>query len=153
MPQFLENIKETWANQPKGIKIAFVIAVLAVAGIAFYELRRGQSSAAAGTSPVPDTGTSAAGMQSPYSQVPTSSGQGSVPVVPGGVTPIFDAAGNLIGWNQGGATVQPPAPGPVTQPPTNVVPCPPGSHNCKHRPTALCCCDDPKKHFAGTKCV
>lgn len=51
------------------------------------------------------------------------SGNQTVPVLPSGLTPIYDSNGNLIGWQQPSPTVSPtPPPGPPVQPPIMLPP-------------------------------
>jgi hypothetical protein len=92
-------------------KFAAVGAVVLVAGIGWYEYNKAKSTGGTSVSSPGSTGTSLdpnaqmGGTQSPFAQVPTTAGNGaSVPVIPFGDTPIFDALGNLIGWQQPGAT-------------------------------------------------
>src|SRR2546425_624871 len=76
-------------------KFAAVGALVAVAGIGWYEYNKGKGTNGATVSGASDP--TAAGVQSPFSMVPGQNGS-STPVVPQGTNPLFDSQGQLIGW-------------------------------------------------------
>lgn len=95
---------EEFKKAPTGVKIAIGAAFLLAAGIGYYEYSKSQSSSSgvSGTaSPSTDT-TSGNGTQQ-YATVPGGN-TGTVPIIPPGYTPLFDSLGNLIGFQQPGAT-------------------------------------------------
>lgn len=83
-------------------KAVIVIGVLAVAGVAYYLWQKGQSQAA--SSPV----QTASGQVAGYPTV----GANGTPVLPSGVNPLYDPNGNLVAFQNPGATTPP-----VTTPP------------------------------------
>lgn len=110
MAEFGDIAKE-FHKLPTGGKIFFAVAIVGAAGVGFYEYQKSKSGVSGVSSPSTDT-QSAQG----YPTVP-GSGQGSVPVLPGGMSPIFDPLGNLIGWQPtpttgGTTTTPPPSPSP-----------------------------------------
>ena len=131
---WLGDAAEEWKKLPTWGKWTVGIIVLAVIVIALYEMRKNQqaSQGAATTQAAGDTGlgTSAGGglggtagsngAASAYPQ--TSSGAtGTVPILPQGVAPVFDANGNLIAFGPTPSTAasvaaSSPTPSPVTAP-------------------------------------
>lgn len=113
-------------HAPKGAKIAMVLALVAAAGIGYYEYSKSKSTSSGIGPASPSTdlsgvagasnGAAASGIQS----VPNSNG-GQTPVLPAGLSPIFDGLGQLIGW------------GPST--PTNTGSSPSGTPNPSPTPT------------------
>ena len=137
---FVGDSVEEFKKLPTWGKIALGLVVVAVGGIAIYEHNLAASSSTTpastgaigstsgggslfGSSSLPSTPTDTTGVQSPFSLVPNSSGNGSSPLIPFGDTPLFDALGNLIGWQQPNpnptVSTMPPATPPVVQPPAN----------------------------------
>jgi hypothetical protein len=114
-----DTIQEYKKLPPAG-KIGVGVVVVGVAGFAVYSYLQSKNSTSTtpsltgGTSTgSSDAGSLMGGLQSPYGQVPTTAGNGvTVPIVPTGVNPLFDALGNLIGWQQQAPTTT------VTPPPT-----------------------------------
>lgn len=82
-------------------KAMIVIGVIGVAGVAYYiYAKRQASSVSQGTLANSPGGSQAAGY--PLA--------GGTPVIPSGVNPIFDPAGNLIAFQNPGSTPPPPSP-------------------------------------------
>jgi hypothetical protein len=75
-------------------KTVIILGIVAVAGVAFYLWRRGQSQAA--SSPVQTAGGQVAG----YPMA------GSTPVLPSGVNPLYDPSGNLVAFQNPPPTTQ-----------------------------------------------
>ncbi len=123
---FFSDFVTEYKKAPPVGKIAIVGIGIAVAGIGFYEYRKSKTSSSglsttAGTaSPSTDlSGTN--NSQGAVTSLPNSNG-GQTPIV-SGLSPLFDALGNLIGW-----TGTPPATtGGNTPPPNN--PPPSGTEN------------------------
>jgi hypothetical protein len=89
-------------------KIGIGAAVVGVAAFGYIQWKQSQASGTnvagslvPGGSPSTSGGASG-GSQSPYSS--TTSNGNTVPILPFGVTPIYDGAGNLIGFQQGPAS-------------------------------------------------
>ena len=133
MPGWLEDTKETWNKLPTWGKWGVGLTVLAVVGIALYELYSSQQASAAGatTQASGDTtgasgDTSGGGGGGAYPT--TTSGNSTVPVLPAGVNPVYDSQGNLIAFSSGssGAVVPPNqnAPQPSTTIPSDTTPGP-----------------------------
>ncbi len=125
---FVGDSVEEFKKLPTWGKFAAGGVVLAVVGIAIYEKTKASSASNTGLAGPGATGASLdpnammGGVQSPYSQVPTTAGQGaSVPVIPSGVNPLFDQLGNLIGWQQPTPppAIVPPGPSPTSPPPAS----------------------------------
>ena len=136
---WLGDAAEEWKKLPTWGKWTVGIIFLAVIVIAFYEYRKNQqaSQGAATTQAAGDTGlgtaggggiggTSNGGSTSTFPQ--TSSGSaGTVPVLPQGVQPVFDANGNLIAFGPTPSTAATvaatsPTPSPVTAPTPTIQP-------------------------------
>ncbi len=87
-------------------------------------------------------------------QFPTVPGgnTGTVPVLPGGICPIYDPNGNTVAFGPctgaTGGTNNPPG---GTMPPQPVGTCPPGMH--KGKTSGLCKCNEPNMINMGTHCV
>ncbi len=94
--EFLKQGVEEFKKLPTGGKIAVGALFVTVAGIGLYEYTKskGQNSA---TLPGTDTTGTAS---SQYPTVPGGS-SGQVPVLPGNINPVFDAAGNLVAFGPG----------------------------------------------------
>ena len=141
------DVTEEWKKLPTWGKWTVGIIFLAVIILALYELHKNnQASQGAATTQAAGPGTSGAGAgigassdgasQSAYPQT-SSGGTGTVPILPQGIQPVFDANGNLIAFGPTSSTaasvaatspspspetapsptVQPPGVGSVTQPP------------------------------------
>ncbi|SRR6266496_2042194 len=121
-----EDTVQEFKKLPPAGKIAVGGVVVAVAGFAVYQYiqsKKGSSTSVnvSGATPASgaDAGALMGGLQSPWGQTPTTAGNGiTVPIVPTGVNPLFDALGNLIGWQQQAPTtaVAPPPSTTTTKP-------------------------------------
>ncbi len=107
---WLGDAAEEWKKLPTWGKWTVGIIFLAVIGFAIYELYlNNQASQGAATTQAAGPGTSGAGAgagagagtdgasQSAYPQT-SSGGTGTVPILPQGIQPVFDANGNLIAF-------------------------------------------------------
>lgn len=112
----LGDLFQEFHNAKPSEKAFIIIAVLAVGGAAFYLYKRGSLSTVSSNS---NTQSSGNGNSSAFPTV--QSGNGSYPLLPYGVTPIYDSQGNLVGYqnpptqqnNNGGSsggTNKPPIP-------------------------------------------
>lgn len=107
---FFQDAVEEFKKLPTGGKIAIggIVVLVGYLGYRAYEANAA-SNAASQQASAADT----SGANSGYSMVPGPGGN-SVPILPGGLTPIYDPNGNLIGWQPTTPTsppVTPPAPG------------------------------------------
>ncbi len=149
------DIAEEWHKLPTWGKFAVGGLFVAVAGIGYYEYSKNKSS---GVTPLGSNAGSPADLSGAgANQYPTAPGgnTGNVPVLPGGICPIFDSSGNLVafgpctdatgGTNNGGT---PPG---GTKPPQPTGTCPPGMH--KGKVSGLCKCNEPNMINLGTHCV
>ena len=100
-------IKEFKSAKPPE-KVVIVLGIAAVGGIAIYLYRKSFAGGAA----TPATSTAAQGGQ----QAGFPSTSTGIPVLPGGVNPVFDPNGNLIAFQP---SPPPPAPPPTPPPPPN----------------------------------
>lgn len=111
---WLGDAVEEFKKAPTPAKIGIVVAFVAVAGIGFYEYNKskGSSSGVSGaSSPSTDLQAGNNGGAQQFSTVPGGN-TGTVPVLPAGLQPLFDAAGNLIGFEPSSTpTTTTPAPG------------------------------------------
>ncbi len=127
---FFSDFVTEYKKAPPAGKFAIVGIGIAVAGIGFYEYRKSKTSSSglsvsAGTaSPSTDlTGTN--NSQGAVTSLPNSNG-GQTPITTG-LSPIFDALGNLIGWSgnaPNGTTTPTPSPNPSPSPKPNPNPGP-----------------------------
>lgn len=119
---FVGDSVEEFKKLPTWGKVGVGLAGVGIVLVAIYERNKAAASTAAGASvsggSATDTsGLASSGLQSPFSSVP--SGSGSVPLIPQGVNPVYDAMGNLVAFQN----APPPAPTttntpPVSNPPT-----------------------------------
>lgn len=94
---WLGDAVEEFKKAPPAAKIGIVVAILAAAGIGYYEYSKNQSSSTqGGTTASPSVDTSGANA----SQYPTVPGgnTGNVPVLPGGLSPLYDPSGQLVAF-------------------------------------------------------
>lgn len=127
---WLEDALEEYKKLPMWGKIAAGGAIVATAGLAYYEHRKGQgattSNAIGGALTGPSSATDTSGAGGNSSIFPMTNG---VPILPPGYNPIYNpSSGTLEGYQQpppptpptGGGTILPapvPTPGPVRLPP------------------------------------
>ncbi len=146
---WLGDAAEEWKKLPTWGKWTVGIIFLAVIGFAIYELYlNNQASQGAATTQAAGPGTSGAGAgagagagtdgasQSAYPQT-SSGGTGTVPILPQGIQPVFDANGNLIAFGPTSTTAATvaatsPSPSPETAPAPTVQP--PGVGRVTQRP-------------------
>src|SRR6266581_7459385 len=98
---FFSDFVEEYKKAPPVGKIAIVGIGVAVAGIGFYEYRKSKTSSSglSTTAGAASPGTDLSGTnnsQGAVTSLPNSNG-GQTPIV-SGLSPLFDALGNLIGW-------------------------------------------------------
>ena len=110
---FVGDSVEEFKKMPTWGKVLAVAALLGVAGYAIYQHNQANSQAATSANSANPDSSLMAGMQSPFSQVPTGNNGETVPYVPNGVNPIYDSQGNLVGWQQPASA---PAPSPTPTP-------------------------------------
>ena len=122
---WLGDLTHEWKTAKPPEKAFIVIAVLAVAGIAYYVYTKNQGAATSTTNaPGASTaGTTGATTDNGTGGIPTIP-QGSTPILPSGYSPIYDASGNVVGYQQGGQalTGTQPAPSTSTTPTANTTP-------------------------------
>jgi hypothetical protein len=92
-------------------KAVIIIAVIGVAGVAYYLYTKQKGSTAA-----PTAGSSSASLPAGYPLA------GSTPVLPAGVNPLYDPNGNLIAFQNPSPTVPSPPPTPTTPTPPKQTP-------------------------------
>jgi|SRR5579863_1594679 len=117
---FFQDAVEEFKKLPTGGKIAIggIVVLVGYLGYRAYEANAASNAASQQASAADTSGTN-----SGYASVPGPGGS-SIPILPSGLTPMFDANGNLIGWQQTGQGTQPPVnpptptptPGPGPQP-------------------------------------
>jgi len=115
---WLGDLTNEWKHAKPPEKAFIVIAVVAVAGIGYYAYTQNKNAGTNTTNaPGQNTGTAGGGGQtSGFPTIP----QGQTPVLPPGISPVYDANGNVVayaptgtpsapGTTTGGATPPPPA--------------------------------------------
>jgi len=118
---WLGDLTNEWKHAKPPEKAFIVIAVLAVGGIGYYVYTQNKNAGTSTTNaPGQNTGTSGGGGQtSGFPTIP----QGQTPVLPPGISPIYDANGNVIAYGPSGTPSAPGATGtqapPTTTPPTD----------------------------------
>jgi len=112
---WLGDLTHEWKTAKPPEKAFIVIAVVAVAGIAYYVYTRNQGAATSTTNaPGASTaGTTGATTDNGTGGIPTIP-QGSTPILPAGYSPIYDASGNVVGYQQGGQALTGTQPAPAT---------------------------------------
>lgn len=95
---WLHDASTEFKKLPTGGKIAVVGIFVLVAGIGLYQYYKSRNTGtnALGSAANASPSTDLAGA-SGYPTVPGPTGN-QVPVLPGGLSPIFDSLGNLVGW-------------------------------------------------------
>lgn len=111
---WLGDAVEEFKKAPPAAKIGIVVALVAAAGIGYYEYSKNKAANTSGISGASTPSTDTQGAQG-FPTVPGGN-TGQVPVLPGGLQPIFDAAGNLIGFQPAPPTTG--TTGGITPPPT-----------------------------------
>ena len=119
---WLGDLTHEWKTAKPPEKAFIVIAILAVAGIAYYVYTKNQGAAtstrnAPGASTAGTTGATTNGTSGGIPTIP----QGSTPILPSGYSPIYDASGNVVGYEQN-ATGNQPAPATSTTPTAGTLP-------------------------------
>jgi len=114
---WLGDLTNEWKHAKPPEKAFIVIAVLGVAGIAYYVYTKNQGAATSTTNaPGASTaGTTGATTDNGTGGIPTIP-QGSTPILPAGYSPIYDASGNVVGYQQGGQALTGTQPAPATSP-------------------------------------
>ncbi len=105
--EFLKQGVEELKKLPTWGKVSIAGLFLGVAAVGYWEYRNQGQSSQAGTS------TDTTGTASQYPTVP--GGSGNVPVLPGGISPVYDSSGSLVAF---GPTSTPTATTTTTTTPT-----------------------------------
>jgi hypothetical protein len=107
---FFQDAVEEFKKLPTGGKIAIggIVVLVGYLGYRAYEANAASNAASQQASAADTSGTN-----SGYASVPGPGGS-SIPILPSGLTPLFDANGNLIGWQQTGQGTTPPVTPPTS---------------------------------------
>jgi len=137
------DVAEEWHKLPTWGKFAVGGLFIAVASIGYYEFSKSKSS---GVTPQGGNAGSLGDLSGAgANQFPTVPGgnTGTVPILPGGICPVFDSSGNLVAFGPcTGAT------GGTNKPPSTK--CPAGMH--KGATSGQCKCDLPNMVNKGDHC-
>jgi hypothetical protein len=101
---FVGDTVEEFKKLPTWGKVAVGIGVVVVAYVAYQSYQSGKAGSSQATS-LPAT-TSTTGSQSPFPQI--QSGDTSVPLLPSGVSPLYNSQGGLTGYQQSAPSSPPP---------------------------------------------